>query len=94
MKGVRKVFRSKRRIEELETENETLKDEVTLLKIRYNNKNDVLRSISTTIQNFKRQNSYGEAGYRDLVRQINDLLINNIEKKLSDEIFPYFTSNS
>lgn len=89
-----KMFKTKKRLQELEEENESLKDEVTLLKIRYNDKNDALRRISAIIQHFKRQNCYGEAGYRDLVRQINDLLTNNVEKKLSDEIFPYFTSNS
>lgn len=87
------MFR-KKYIEKLENENKILKEENEIYEENLKQKNEVIRDIYRLLLNSKKQKIYGEAGYREIFRQITELVEKNTEKKLSDEIFPYFTSNS
>ena len=88
------MFRNKRRLKELEEEVEFLKTEKEISEESLREKDEAIRKIYRLLNNIKAQNIYGEAGYRTIFRQINEIIDENVEKKLSDEIFPHFTSNS
>lgn len=88
------MFRNKRRLKELEEEVEFLKTEKEISEESLREKDEAIRKIYRLLNNIKTQNIYGEAGYRTIFRQINEIIDENVEKKLSDEIFPHFTSNS
>ena len=76
------MFRSKRRIQELEEEVELLKVENEMTEEKLQDRNDAIREIYRLLNSSKKQNMYGEAGYRDIFRQINELIEKNVEKKL------------
>lgn len=61
---------------------------------KYEMSNASLRAIVGMITTFESENTYGLAGYRNLVKRIKEKAYENVEKKLSDEIFGHFTSNS
>lgn len=86
--------KNKIKMARLEAEKEVLENESAWYEHKAETKNTTLRSIYTMITNFESKNTYGEAGYRDLFRQIKEKVLEDTEKKLSDEIFPHYTSNS
>ena len=88
-----KMFR-KKYIVKLEDENQYLKLISEELEEKLNEKNNVILEVYRLINRCKNQKIYGEAGYREIFRQVQELVEQNTEKKLSDEIFPHFTSNS
>lgn len=89
-----KMFVSKKKYLRLQEENELIKTENELYEEKYKEKNEALLEIYRLVNTYKKQKIYGEASYREIFRQINEVLENNTQKKLSDEIFPYYTSNS
>lgn len=88
-----KMFKRKI-IEKLEYENDVLKTENEIIEEKLKEKNEIILEIYRLINTHKRQKIYGEAGYREIFRQVNEIVEENVQKKLSDEIFEHYTSNS
>lgn len=87
------MFSTRRKLEKLEYENEVIKNENEQLEESLKEKDEAIREIYRLIRVSKNNKIYGEAGYRDIFRQITELVEKNVKKNLLDEIFPYFTPN-
>jgi hypothetical protein len=87
-----KMFR-KKYITKLEDENQYLKLVNEDLEGELNDKKNAILSVYRLIIRSKSEKIYGEAGYRRIFRQIEEIVEKNTEKKLSDEIFTHFTNS-
>lgn len=74
----------------LEEELEYYKAATELTEKKANDKNNALRQIETL---FVEDEKYGPIKTK-LYNDIRTIVRDNVEKKLSDEIFPHFTSNN
>lgn len=74
----------------LEEELEYYKAATELAEKKANDKNNALRQIETL---FVEDEKYGPIKTK-LYNDIRTIVRDNVEKKLSDEIFPHFTSNN
>lgn len=88
------MFVSKKKYLKLQEENEFLKEENEIIEEKLKEKDEAILEIYRLINMHMKQKIYGEAGYREIFRQVREIVEKNTEKKLSDEIFSYFTSNS
>lgn len=74
----------------LEEELEYYKAATELAEKKADDKNNALRQIETL---FVEDEKYGPIKTK-LYNDIRNIVRDNVEKKLSDEIFPHFTSNN
>lgn len=81
-------------IAKFEAKYDVAKSEKEMYKKLYFAQNDNSRNIIKMINEFENRNSYGETGCKDMLRRVKEALISGTEKKLSDEIFGYYTSNN
>lgn len=77
----------------LEEELEAVKCDVMYEEKRATDKNNALRQIKRLIKNSRTEMKYGEASYRQLLRQIEEIIDDNVEKKFADEILGNSSTN-
>lgn len=78
----------------LEAENVDLKDESEYNEHKAWSKNKALLQIHYLIKETKSMPKFGEASYRQIIRQIEEIVDRNVEKKLSDRILEHYKSNN
>lgn len=77
------------KLAKLEYEVETLKDESEYYEQKFIKANNSLRQINNLLDNYEKGGNF----YAPIYNEIKEIVKNNVEKKLSDEIFKH-TSNS
>lgn len=73
-----------------EAQLEGQKDKATYNELKYMKANNALRQIHRLLAEYEKGGSF----YAPIYRQIKEIVDDNVEKKLSDEIFSHYTSNN
>lgn len=78
------------KLSRMEEELETLKNESYWYERKANKLNNALRQIHNLLAEYEKGGNF----YAPIYCEIKEIVENNVEKKLSDEIFSHYSSNN
>ena len=83
-----------REVEKLNQKFKDKDDEITILKRKNNELKQAIKSAYLISENYQVDGLCSSAYYRQIIRQIKDVLEEMVEKKFADEILPHYTSTN
>ena len=83
-----------REVEKLNQKFKDKDDEITILKRKNNELKQAIKSAYLISENYQVDGLCSSAYYRQIIRQIKDVLEEMVEKKFADEILSHYTSTN